>query len=343
MGQARLAARWFDGQSGTPSDVGLLVDGNDLLLTSAAGLRRYLLGAVRGGDRFPGLPPALELPDGGSLWVDGRDDDLRVLLPGRRGSLVGWLAAQTWAVVLCLVLLVGLIAWLDRNAVGWFAGQALRVVSASFDRGLGEKLLQGADAAWLERSKLPSRRRTALLERFEKAAAIGAPEVRVDLVFRRMRHEGDGGVDAFALPGGTIVLLDVLAGELEDDELLLVLGHEIGRAAHRDGMHEAARSPGLMALASTAWGDFSTWAATFGATVETQARSRQAERAADGFMREFARRNGIRPEVGLWEPLRELQDVRGGDLPSWLSTHPATEERLTAARAAASGMPAPTR
>lgn len=340
-----IAARWFDGRAGNPNDVGLLVDGDDLLLTSTAGLRRYSLGAVRGGDRFAGLPLALELPDGGSLWVDGSDDDLRALLPDRRGSIVGWLTARTWAIVLCLVLLLTLIAWLDRHAVGWVAARALRVVPASVDKGLGEKVLLGADAAWLERSKLPSKRRTALLERFEKAATIGAPDVQVNLVFRRMRNEDDGGLNAFALPGGTIVLLDGLAEELEDDELLLVLGHEIGHAAHRDGMHAVARSLGLMALASTVWGDFSTWAATFGATVETQAHSRQAERAADDFMREFARRNSLRPEVevGLWETMRELQDFRGGDLPSWLSTHPATEERLAAARAAASGTPPPTR
>lgn len=340
MERIEISARWFDGTNGAPHAATLLVDNVDLVVCAAAQQRRYPLAALRLGDRFPGVPLAVGLPDGGSLWVEVDAAGLDALA---RTGLVAWVAARAWAVALCVVLLVGAILCLDRYAIGWIANQVLHVVPESLDRRLGEKVLEGADAVWLARSRLSSPRRTALTEKFEGAAERSAPGVNVNLVFRRMPK--GAGFNAFALPGGTIVLLDGLAQELDDDELLLVLGHEVGHVVHRDGMHAVVRSFGLAALASTVWGDFSTWAATFGATVQAQAHSRDAERAADTFMREFARRNSISAdaEVRLWNHLRELEEESGGDpIPDWLSTHPDTEERIRSARGTA-GTAAPGR
>jgi Zn-dependent protease with chaperone function len=336
-----LSGRWFNGHDGHRQAVQVCTRSDRLVMCVDDGFQRdYALDSLRCGDFFDGVPGAIELPDGGSLWLDGSAEQLRALVRQRSQGWAMGLATRAWAVVLCTVVLVALVAWIDRQAIGWAADQVLRIVPASVDRRLGQALLRGADQSWLKRSQLSSPRRTAILESFERAADRGAPGVAGDLVFRRTSSASEGGFNAFALPDGTVVLLDGMANALSDDELLMVLGHEIGHVVHRDGMHQIARSLGLLAMAATVWGDFSTWAATLGAGVPMQAHSRDAEREADAFMREFARRAGIPPaaEVSLWRKLQDLERMHDTDaIPGWASTHPATQERLRAAEQAAAG------
>jgi len=112
------------------------------------------------------------------------------------------------------------------------------------------------------------------------------PEVRYQLLFRRA--EGPAGVNAFALPGGTIVLLD---------GLVQMLGDTAGLAAN---------VPVLLSALSY---------------------SRDMEREADDFALAFLRANGMTPAplIGLFQELEKLEgkDRRTG----FLSTHPALGER----------------
>lgn len=72
---------------------------------------------------------------------------------------------------------------------------------------------------------------------------------------------------------------------IEAIEALAVLAHEIGHVVHRHGMSGLVRSLGLLSVAGTVLGDFSTVAASALGTVQGLRYSCEAEREADLFAR----------------------------------------------------------
>ncbi len=148
------------------------------------------------------------------------------------------------------------------------------------------------------------------------------------------RRRGEGGFNAFAVPNGTIVVLDGLANTLTDDELMAVLGHELGHVVHRHSMKGVMRSLGLLSVASVVFGDFSSVLASSVATMQTLHYSRDDEREADTFGRRFAAAANLPAgtEASVWRKFqKEEKRSAGAGIPPWLSTHPPTEERLKAA------------
>lgn len=148
------------------------------------------------------------------------------------------------------------------------------------------------------------------------------------------RIDPRGGFNAFALPNGTIVVLDGLANSLSDDEVMAVLGHELGHVVHRHGMKGVMRSVGLLTVAGAVFGEFSTVLASTVASLQTFHYGRDDEREADLYGRRFAEaaRLPAGTEAAMWRKLRAAEKRLGVDgLPAWMSTHPSTEERLRAA------------
>jgi Zn-dependent protease with chaperone function len=138
------------------------------------------------------------------------------------------------------------------------------------------------------------------------------------------------------MPGGTIVLLDGLVQAMDDEEVLAVLGHELGQVVHRDGMRGIAQQMGLVAVAGVVWGDVSSLGASMAAGLQGLRFSRSMEADADSFAVTFLRRGDI-PVRRLADAfaLIEREETKRGSAPAFLSDHPATAERLRAAEAAA--------
>jgi len=233
------------------------------------------------------------------------------------------------------VLLVTLLTWFDRQGAALAARAALQWVPQRVDSAIGEQAMQLLDNERFTASKVDEVRQWELRKRFSDSAARHAPQTPFELEFRRMKHEA--GFNAFALPGGTIVLLDGMAERLDDDEVMVVLGHELGHVAHRHALEGVMRSFGLLAVAGTALGDFSQMAATSVATLQGLRHQRDAEREADAFGARLTGAMGLPPAVmqSVWRKLQAEEQDKGADVvPPWLSTHPSTEERLReAARA----------
>jgi predicted Zn-dependent protease len=148
--------------------------------------------------------------------------------------------------------------------------------------------------------------------------------VRVE--FRR------GQVNAFALPGGVIVLFDELVELAESDERLLgVLGHELGHVVHRHSTRQLFQALGTGALAGLIWGDFSAVVANAPVVLGVMRYGRAFEQEADAYSLEFLRANGLSPRP-LYEFMTRVQSVdekdRSNDIPDFLSTHPHPAERI---------------
>jgi Zn-dependent protease with chaperone function len=170
------------------------------------------------------------------------------------------------------------------------------------------------------------------------------------------------GANAFALPGGIIVLTDELLQRLPDDEVVLgVLAHELGHVRQRHGMRMLVQTTLLGAATSVAFGDFSTLLAGAPALLGQLAYSRDFERDADAEAISMLRANGISPLVmiELFEAIARpstksaeaaasappsdraasngeaAPERRSSDLGIAFSSHPADQERIARFRAAA--------
>ena len=188
-------------------------------------------------------------------------------------------------------------------------------------------------------------------------AAPAADTAVVDAVFARLLpHVAHTGypfawkvvgvpqVNAFALPGGKIVVFSGLVREAaRPEEIAGVLAHEIEHAVQRHSLQKMVRGAGIRAVAGLLLGDLGGAAGAIGAAgVQLQELSygRDQEREADLAAIDLLDRAGIDP-AGLpafFDRLAAEED--GGDTPapapgkalSLLSTHPASAERSQALR-----------
>jgi predicted Zn-dependent protease len=185
-----------------------------------------------------------------------------------------------------------------------------------------------ADKAMLSRVTTISNRLIAQVGVFRPDAAKWKWEVNV---------EKNDQLNAYCMPGGKIMVYSGLIEKLNatDDELAAVIGHEISHALREHGRERMSQAYvqqfGLEALAAMIGGTAGSVAAQ-GAGMGSQLffslpNGREQEREADRMGLELAARAGYNPDaaVTLWQ---KMTASNKGAPPEFLSTHPASENRI---------------
>jgi len=129
-------------------------------------------------------------------------------------------------------------------------------------------------------------------------------------------------LNAIALPGGTIIIFSALIEKLNSpNELVMILAHEVGHIKKEH--HKKLLSTNL--IISNMIGDYSKVIAYF----LSLRYSRSDEIEADLFAYDFATKNAISPQssIDVLNILKE-QKIFGEKILSYLSTHPAIDERI---------------
>ena len=140
-------------------------------------------------------------------------------------------------------------------------------------------------------------------------------------------------INAFCMPGGKIAfysgILETL--HLTDDEVAIVMGHEMAHALREHAREQAAKSE-LTRLGATFLGDViggGRYSGLFsaGGNLLTLRFSRDDESEADLVGLDLAARSGYDPRAGvtLWQKMTASQ--KGAPVP-WLSTHPSGPNRI---------------
>jgi predicted Zn-dependent protease len=145
----------------------------------------------------------------------------------------------------------------------------------------------------------------------------------------------DESINAFALPGGVVVLhAGLLQAAESPEEVLGVLAHEIAHVTERHSLRQLVGSAGLYLVVQSLLGDTSgllAAAADGGLGLLTLQFSRDLEREADDAGFELLLEANVDPRgmVRFFDRLAE-EEEKGISLPqglSFLSTHPASLER----------------
>jgi Zn-dependent protease with chaperone function len=339
----------FDGRSAAATPVRIAIAGGVLTVTTPDGvlLHEGSLAALGVTEAFASAPRQLRFPDGRVVEVaDGAALTAALAATGRRPGVVDRLEAR-WrtalaAVVACLVVLAAAYVYGLPAAAGWLA----RALPASTEQRLGDGVLEFLDGRLLQPTTLSEEEQHAASALVEDAARRAAPDLEYRLLFRSAGY--GPGMNAFALPGGTVILLDDLVrATANDDRLVAIVGHELAHVARRHSMQAFLKSAGVGAAASLLWGDFSGQLAAIPAALAMFDYSRDAEREADEDALRFLRGAG-RSAVPMLNALCLLEGVERDHgapaLPEILSTHPKLADRIAHVRAlggidASSGCP----
>lgn len=339
-GAAPLHAQWYDGQHARSQEVELSIAGDELCLAlPAGGMRRYARRSVTWPERTRHGVRQLLLPDGGVVALN---DSAAWEAWARRHGLaeplaVRWAAswrATLWATVGLVLVLAGAGVW----GVPWVAERSASLVPQAARAHIDRLVLtQLRGQGWLQPSQMPpgtiERLRGALDEMLAAAyPADKRPKVQLDL----HRLPGWAGPNAFALPGGQIVLSDALLamlpgeGERIHPGVLGVLAHEVGHVHGEHGLRNLLASSGTAALLGWWIGDYSSLLAAAPAVLIRSGYSRAFEREADDEALRIMRAANVDPRgmVAFFSALKRRYPDRGQDMPSFgLATHPPDDER----------------
>jgi predicted Zn-dependent protease len=150
---------------------------------------------------------------------------------------------------------------------------------------------------------------------------------------------GSTQINAFCMPGGKIAFYSGILTKLEltDDEVAMVMGHEIAHALRehaRERMGKSMATNGLSRLGGALIAGFlgidarvTDAVAQQGAQLLSLKFSREDESEADLVGMELAARAGYNPRAGvsLWQ---KMSAANKGAPPQWLSTHPSGNTRI---------------
>jgi Zn-dependent protease with chaperone function len=146
---------------------------------------------------------------------------------------------------------------------------------------------------------------------------------------------GTQSINAFCMPGGKIAVFTGLLDKLQltDDEVAMVLGHEMAHALREHARERIAKSQGTGALLSFGaqlfgLGQLGDVAANVGTQLLTLKFGRDDEIEADLVGLEIGARTGFDPRasVSLWQKMAKASGSKGG--PAFLSTHPSGNDRI---------------
>lgn len=285
-------------------------------------------------------PRRITLPDG-AVFESTDHTSVDALNPSRRAR--GLHQAEAFRPRLigfaALTVLAAVIVW--RYGLTLLVAAAVWITPPQFARVIDEQTLAVFDRAALQPTTLTGSEQAQLQADFDRlTAALTASEAHTPL--RLEFRSGPLGPNAFALPGGTVVLTDDLVRLADDPDMVAgVMGHEIGHVTHRHSLQQIYRALGMATLVGFLAGETGPVIEAIlleGNLLLQLAYSREHEFEADAFAVEITYRAGFDPE-GMIRFFEHLIDMGLVDpMPSWGSTHPPHDERVAAIRAQIAGL-----
>lgn len=249
----------------------------------------------------------------------------QVALVQRQIKAAPWHEAKWWTVTLLLV--VGI-------AASIFAGVDLAV-------GVAEKQIPPATEEQLGKLSIDRDKPEKKLE--QKSADYNRVKAIGDKLLAHYRDNPyrfnfyiapSDEINAYALPGGNIIVNSRLVHETKsDDELAGVLAHEIGHVKKRHSLKAALRSAGIWVCIGLISGRPSQDQLNMISTMvnlEDLQFSRKQETEADEVSVDLTSDAGFRPDgiVQFFQRVEKDDPMSGGKAFTMLSTHPMPAERI---------------
>jgi Zn-dependent protease with chaperone function len=359
----RFHADYFDGRTSGRRRVEVVVAAGRAVIRGDGVEAEHAVADLRVQPRLGSTPHRIHLPDGGLLVT--QDPVEEVLEVPRSAGLAHRLESRMGFIAIALVGLVIALGLGHQYGVPWLAREVAFRIPPEMEAEIAREGMETLDRHVFKASVLPAARQAELRSTFTQLTTAGVVPATIEF-----RDGGFLGANAFALPGGVVVITDQLVALLEDDgRIAAVLAHEVGHLEHRHGTRHILQDSISGLFLAAVLGDASaigSLVATLPVVLSHTANSREFEREADTFAYGVMKKTGRSPRL-LGEALALLEQhaqSRGEDCPvplepekpggeakkeeppkkprrsaaadlGYLSTHPPTEERIRAAEEAA--------
>ena len=332
-----LAATYFDGKSAKAHTVQLQCRAGTLHITGEAFTRSVRLTDVQWPERTRHGKRVAHFADGGQVQTD--DAAAWHTWQSAHGRQDSWVVRmqQSWRTVLAsALLLLALLAAGYRWGLPLLADAVVAATPRAVDTSLGESALAAIDSKLMRPSQLGAAQQRRIQAAWQQAvAALPAGQApQFTLLFRQSRI----GPNAFALPGGAIILTDELVKLVDADTQVLtaVLAHELGHLAHRDGLRLLVEVTVLGSISSALLGDFSSLLAAVPALLGQAHYSHQAEHQADVYSVYVLKAAHLPASamVTLFDRLAQKRKPKPGEEPTdsllgiAFASHPPNAERI---------------
>ncbi len=247
-------------------------------------------------------------------------------------------SARIWGAIVAvpaLAVLLLLALWLAYpHASAWLATQ----IPVALEKKLGDTLLASLreDGTLIESG--------ALQQAVQQTGARLTAESRYGY---RWIIKQDASLNAFALPGGIVVIhLGLLQTMSDATELAGVLAHEVQHVEQRHGLKQMVSSLGLAGILALTVGDVSAMAALIAHQAGSSYFGRDVEEQADRLGVQALLRVQIQPG-GMLTLFKKLEQSRppgkeaAASAPAWLASHPQTAQRIDQVEALIAQQPCP--
>jgi Zn-dependent protease with chaperone function len=284
------------------------------------------------------LPPmgsgdwSIEMPDGGQLRFTDADFGKELCQQFGESLLVDRMERSwRWAVIALVVAVFGTWAVLTFG-VPVAARHVAFLVPSELNQKLGSESIGLLDRMMFDDSELPPETIDHVQELFEAIKSENPEFAYFRIEFRASPAIG---ANAFAIPGGLVVITDGMVNIAESDaELISVLAHEVGHLAQRHGLRILLQNSASALIIASLTGDLSNITALSASipTILMQAKySRNFEREADDFAFDYLESHDLDSHA-LSELLMRIDAsdqsrAAAGEVDSWLSSHPRSSER----------------
>ena len=274
----------------------------------------------------------IDLPDGSRLETDFKE--LERCLPAKSANRFwqGVHYAETHKLVI-LIAFVGIAlasAALLKYGVPVISKYAALATPVSMEKDLGKQTLDTLDnekLGYFQASKIPAAKQKDITAALATMCAKTNSCPAYQLNFRKSPMIG---ANAFALPGGYMVITDELIDLAKNNnEIVAVLAHELGHVKGRHALRQTLQGTvsGLIIIAIT--GDVSSIASGLPALMMNMSYSRELETEADNYSLQSLKAACI-PTKSFATLLLRLEKSHGGggSVPEMISSHPDTKARI---------------
>lgn len=332
---------YYDGKRSKRHSVTLRLHADQLEIAGSEIDNVWPLSEVRISTPLGSMKRSLYLPDGSKC--DFADKAFARLAEQRQGKGRFFDGVHRWENSLkltftALIITVALVLGFIQFGIPVLAEQAAYAIPPTTETTLGQETLQILDRVMFTPTELDAERQTQLVLLFAQVvAALDATERPYKL---ELRSSPKIGANAFALPGGTVIMTDELVEMAEhDDEIAAVLAHEVGHVRHRHAMRQVIQGSAVGLVVATLTGDVfsaTSMAAALPTMLVDAKFSRDMELQADDVAVEYLLQQGDTVEhfAAILTRMEQVfaekhgTEAEKGSSANYFSSHPATQERI---------------
>jgi Zn-dependent protease with chaperone function len=336
----KTEAIYFDGHTSAHKNVHLIISDDNRLVVEGLDPPEVLSGYdVNIQPRVGNTPRSVYLPNGAKLEIPDNDFVDEFVRRNKGNGVMHWvhvLESKWRYVALASMVTIAFAWWFVTFGIPSMAAHVAYSLPTKTDEMLGKGSLDTMDHVFFTPSQLPARKRQQLTTMFEDMVArANDAHHRYRLEFRKSKRIG---ANAFALPSGIVVVTDELIILAQNDQqIMAVLAHEIGHVVHRHGLRTVLQNSAISLIVAAIVGDItsvSSMAATFPTVLIHTKYSRQFETEADDYALGFMLKNNM--NTAHFADIMSLMEKQhgSGELPAYLSSHPATQSRINKFKAA---------